>query len=216
MVGTIMVANVFFVIIPGQRKMLAQIRAGEDPDPLPGINAKTRSVHNTYFTFPVLFIMISNHFPMTYASPYGWLVLAAIGLAGVLIRQFFVLADKARYAPALPVGAALLLFATAFAVAPHTAPATAGTSVPVAFSAVAPIVAERCAVCHAAHPTQPGFATAPQGILLDTPDHISANAQNIYAQAVASHAMPIGNLTHITDAERAELGAWISAGAKVQ
>lgn len=214
MVGTIMVANVFFIIIPGQRKMLGQIRAGQDPDPTPGINGKIRSVHNTYFTFPVLFIMISNHFPMTYASPFGWLVLAAISVAGVLVRQFFVLADKARYAPALPVAAALLLVVTAFAVAPHGTPATAGTAArPVAFAAVAPIVAQRCAVCHAAQPTQPGFAAAPQGVLLDTPEHITANAQRMYAQAVASHAMPIGNVTHITDAERATLGAWIAAGA---
>jgi len=204
---------VFFVIIPGQRKMLAQIRAGVEPDPTPGINAKIRSVHNTYFTFPVLFIMISSHFPFAYASSYGWLVLAAISLAGVLIRQFFVLADKARYVPALPIAAAVVLFATAFAVAPHGAPATTGPSAPVTFGSVAPIVAQRCAVCHAAHPTQPGFASAPQGVLLDSPEHIAGNAQRIYAQAVASHAMPIGNITHITDAERATLGRWIGAGA---
>jgi uncharacterized membrane protein len=216
MVGTIMVANVFFTIIPGQRKMLAQIRAGQEPDPTPGINGKIRSVHNTYFTFPVLFIMISNHFPFTYASPYGWLVLAAVSAAGVLVRQFFVLADKARYAPALLVGAALLLFITAFVTAPHPVAATAATGASVQFAAVAPIVNERCAVCHAAHPTQPGFTSAPQGVLLDTPAHIALNAQRIYAQAVASHAMPIGNVTHITDAERAKLGAWIAAGASLQ
>jgi uncharacterized membrane protein len=216
MIGTIMVANVFFVVIPGQRKMLDQIRAGADPDPTPGIRGKIRSVHNTYFTFPVLFIMISNHFPMTYATAYGWLVLAAISVAGVLIRQFFVLADKARYVPALPVAGGLLLFGTAYVIAPHSAPAAAGTAPPVAYSVVAPIVAERCAVCHAAHPTQPGFASAPEGVLLDTPEHVSANAQRIYAQAVASHAMPIGNITHITDAERAKLGAWIAAGAAPQ
>jgi uncharacterized membrane protein len=130
----------------------------------------------------------------------------------VLVRQFFVLADKARYAPALPLGAAILLFATAFFVAPHRAPATAGTGAPVTFAAVAPIVALRCAVCHAVHPTQPGFATAPAGVLLDTPAHIASNAQRIEAQAVASHAMPIGNVTHITDAERSTLGAWVAAG----
>jgi uncharacterized membrane protein len=213
MIGTIMVANVYFIIIPGQRRMLAQIRAGQQPDPAPGINGKIRSVHNTYFTFPVLFIMISNHFPMTYANGAGWLVLAAVSVAGVLVRQFFVLADKARYVPLLPVGAAAVLFATAFIVAPHTPPAPAGSATPVAFAAVAPIVAVRCAVCHAAHPTEPGFAEAPAGVLLDTPEHIAANAQRIEAQAVASHAMPIGNVTHITDAERAVLGAWVAAGA---
>jgi uncharacterized membrane protein len=216
MIGTIMVANVFFVIIPGQRKMLAQIRAGQTPDPTPGINGKIRSVHNTYFTFPVLFIMISNHFPQTYANAYGWLVLAAISLAGVLVRHFFVLADKARYVPALPVAAALLLFATAFAVAPHDAgTGAAAGGARVSYAAVAPIVAQRCAVCHAAQPTQPGFSSAPEGVLLDTPAHVAANAQRIYAQAVASHAMPIGNATHITAAERAKLGAWIAGGAQL-
>jgi uncharacterized membrane protein len=216
MIGTIMVANVYFIIIPGQRRMLAQIRAGQTPDPTPGINGKIRSVHNTYLTFPALFTMISNHFPQTYASAQGWLVLAAIGVAGVLVRQFFVLADKARYAPALPVAAAVLLFATAFAVAPHDSGARAGGGTVVRFATIAPIVAERCAVCHAAHPTQPGFSTAPEGVLLDTPDHIASNAQRIEAQAVATHAMPIGNLTHITDAERMQLGAWIDAGASLK
>jgi uncharacterized membrane protein len=216
MIGTIMVANVFFVIIPGQQAMLAQIRAGQEPDPTPGINGKIRSVHNTYFTFPVLFTMISNHFPMTYASSSGWLVLAAICVAGVLVRQFFILGDKRRYVPWLPAAAALLLFATAFAVAPHAPPATAGNTAPVAFEVIEPIVEVRCAVCHAAHPTRAGVAVAPDGVLLDTPDHIAGNAQRIEAQAVASHAMPIGNVTHITDSERQTLGAWIAAGAPLR
>ena len=192
--------------------MLAQIRAGQDPDPAPGRNAKIRSVHNTYFTFPVLFIMISNHFPLTYGSAYGWLVLVAISAAGVLIRHFFVLADRACYVPALPIAAALLLFATAFAIAPRPAFNTSDAEA-VHFAAVAPIVAQRCAVCHAQHPSRRGFAVAPEGVLLDSPDHIAGNAQRIYAQAVASHTMPIGNVTHMTDAERAILGAWIAGGA---
>ena len=215
MIGTIMVANVFFVIIPGQQAMLAQIRAGQEPDPRPGINGKIRSVHNTYFTFPVLFTMISNHFPMTYGSASGWLVLAAISVAGVLVRQFFVLGDKHRYVPWLPVTAAVLLFATAFAVAPHSGP-SAGGAAPVAFAAVAPIVATRCAVCHAAHPTQAGYAAAPGGVLLDTPERIAGNAARIDAQAVTSHTMPLGNVTHMTDAERRTLGDWIAGGAALQ
>ncbi len=213
MIGTIMVANVFFIIIPGQRKMLAQIRAGEEPDPTPGKNGKIRSVHNTYFTFPVLFVMISNHFPIAYGGSWGWLVLAAISLAGVLIRQFFVLGDKGRYAVSLPVTAALILAVTAFVSAPATAPLSAVHAAPVAFASVDAIVTQRCAVCHAAHPVQPGFAAAPQGVLLDTPEHIAANTRGIYAQAVASNAMPLGNLTHITAAERATLAAWIAGGA---
>ncbi len=213
-VGTIMVANVFFIIIPGQKKTLAQLRAGQTPDPRPGKLGKQRSVHNTYFTLPVLFIMISNHFPMTYGSPYGWLALAVIAAAGVLVRQFFLLSHKARIVPALPAAAAVLLGIVAFALAPRTPSGAAGAT-PVRFADVAPIVAARCAVCHAAHPTEAGYASAPEGVLLDTPEHIAANARRIYVQAVASHAMPLGNVTGITPAERETLGRWISSGANL-
>jgi uncharacterized membrane protein len=217
-IGTIMVANVAHVIIPGQRRMLAQIRAGQEPDPRPGQLGKTRSVHNTYLTLPVLFIMISNHYPIAYGGPNGWLVLAVISAAGVLVRRFFVLSHKHRYVVGLPVAAALLLLGIAFALAPRAPAAPRVVVVHVInppYAKVAPIVAQRCEVCHAAQPTQPGFAAAPAGVLLDTPEHVRANAQRIYAVAVASHAMPLGNLTHMTDAERAQLGAWIRAGAKI-
>jgi uncharacterized membrane protein len=210
-VGTIMVANVFFVIIPGQQAMLAQIRAGHEPDPRPGQLGKMRSVHNTYFTLPVLFIMISNHYPMTYGSPNGWIVLVLISAAGVLVRRFFILSHKRRLDLGLLIGAALLLAVSAFIVAPRRAPATTTVS----FAQVAPIVAQRCAVCHAAHPTQPAFAAAPGGVQLDTPAHIKDNAQRMYDQAVTTHTMPLGNVTHMTDAERATLGAWITAGAQL-
>ena len=214
-VGTIMVANVLFVIIPGQRRMLAQIRAGQVPDPRPGRLGKMRSVHNTYLTLPVLFIMISNHYPMTYAGRYGWLALAGISAAGVLVRRFFVISHARRYVVGLPVAAALVLAAVAFATAPRPIPTVTAVVRPPAYGDVAAIVAKRCAVCHAARPSQPGFAAAPAGVLLDTPQHVKANAQRIREQAVASHAMPLGNLTHMTDAERAALGAWIQAGANL-
>jgi len=113
MIGTIMVANVLFVIIPGQKRVVAQLRAGKAPDPRPGALGKIRSVHNTYLTLPVLFIMISNHYPMTYAGPYGWLVLAFIALAGVLVRRFYILTHTKRYVPALPIAASLVLVAVA-------------------------------------------------------------------------------------------------------
>jgi uncharacterized membrane protein len=209
-VGTLMVWNVFFYIIPGQRRMVAQLRAGEQPDPRPGIVGKQRSVQNTYFTLPVLFIMISNHYPMTYSGPYGWLVLAALAAAGVLVRRFYVLTHFRTFAYGLLAAAVVILGVTAYALAPR-APAAAAA---VGYASVAPIVAERCAVCHAAHPSYPGFASAPAGVLLDTPDRIVANAPLIRAQAVATHAMPLGNLTHITDDERATLGAWVDSGAK--
>jgi uncharacterized membrane protein len=207
--------NVFFLIIPGQRKVVAQLRRGETPDPRPGMIGKQRSVQNTYFTLPVLFIMISNHYPMTYSGPYGWLVLAGLAIAGVLVRRFYVLTHFHKMVWALPAMAAVVIATIAILLAPHApsdASASAGT--PVTYADIAPIVAARCAVCHAAHPTYAGFSAAPQGILLDTPDHIVANASQIEAQAVATHAMPLGNVTNITDAERAKLGAWIAAGAK--
>jgi uncharacterized membrane protein len=210
-IGTIMVWNVFFIIIPGQRKVVRQLRAGEVPDTRPGFLGKQRSVQNTYFTLPVLFIMISNHYPMTYSGPYGWLVLAGISIAGVLVRRFYVLTHFKRLVIALPVAAMVLLAIIAYAIAPR-ATTTAGPAV--SYAQVAPIVAERCAVCHGAHPTFGGFSAPPAGILLDTPAHVIANAAQIRAQAVATHAMPLGNVTHITDSERATLGAWIDAGAK--
>ncbi|HEY5349597.1 MAG TPA: urate hydroxylase PuuD [Candidatus Lustribacter sp.] len=210
-VGTIMVWNVFFIIIPGQRRVVAQLRAGRVPDSRPGELGRQRSVQNTYFTLPVLFIMISNHYPITYGGPNGWLVLAGLSIAGVLVRRFYVLTHFKQFVLALPVAAMVLLAIIAWALAPRTTPAS-GPSV--GYAKIAPIIAERCAACHSAHPTLAGFSTAPAGIRLDTPEHIVANAPSIRAQAVATHAMPLGNLTHITDAERATLGAWIDSGAK--
>jgi uncharacterized membrane protein len=212
-IGTIMVANVFFVIIPGQRRMLAQIRAGQRPDPRPGILGKQRSVHNTYLTLPVLFTMISSHYPMTYSGTYGWLVLVALGVAGVLVRYFFILTHRARLVWVLPAAAALVIVATAIALAPRGS--ASATAAPVSFARVEPIFAQRCAVCHAAHPTQPGFPIAPAGVLLDTPAHIAANAPRVREQAVTTRAMPLGNITHMTDTERTLVGAWIDQGAKI-
>jgi uncharacterized membrane protein len=139
-------------------------------------------------------------------------VLALIAAAGVLVRRFFVLSHKHRYVVGLPVGAALLLAVAAIMIVPR-APSGAGPNV--GYAQVAPIVAQRCAVCHSAQPTEPGFSAPPEGVLLDTPAHLEANAQRVYDQAVATHTMPLGNVTHMTDAERATLGAWISAGARI-
>ncbi len=208
MLGTIMVANVLFVIIPGQRKVVAQLRRGETPDPRPGTFAKMRSVHNTYFTLPVLFTMISAHYPMAYAGRFGWVVLLALCAAGVLVRRFFVLTHEQRIVVALPATAAVIIVLAAVLVAPRPV-----HGAPVTFGEVQPIVARRCAVCHASRPTEAGFTSAPMGVLLDTPEHIVANAQRIQVQAVSSHAMPLGNATHMTDGERATLGDWIAAGA---
>jgi uncharacterized membrane protein len=213
LIGTIMVWNVFFHIIPGQKRMVADIRAGREPDPTPGVIGKQRSVHNTYFTLPVLFIMISSHYPMTYGHSHGWAILAVFMLAGALIRQYFVLRHVGRNLVALPAVAGLLLLGLAVLIAPSpraTAPATAGG---VGFAKVQPIIAERCTVCHAAKPTFPGFQQPPGGLAFDTPEQIRAAAPRIHQQTIATQAMPIGNLTKMTDEERALLGMWLAAGA---
>ena len=208
-IGTIMVANVFFHIIPGQKRMVADIRAGRDPDPRPGIIGKQRSVHNTYFTLPVLFVMISNHYPMTYSHPRGWLVLGVIMLAGVLIRQFFVLRHSGNVKWALPAAGVALLAGVAVAIAPKIADSGGGR---VTFANVQGVLKERCLQCHASQPTQPGFAQPPKGVLLETPEQVAANAPKI-AETVGNKYMPIGNLTQMTDDERALIATWFAQGA---
>jgi len=208
MMGTIMAWNVFFVIMPSQRKLVEAKERGIAPDPVYGMRGKQRSVHNNYFTLPVLFIMISNHYPLTYGHRHPWLVLIAIGLIAAFVRHFFNLRHQGKTVWAIPAIAAVATFALAVAIAPEKPKAAAFT-----FAQVQSIVAERCAVCHAAKPTYAGFTEAPKGVLLDSPADIVAHAQAINQQSVQSKAMPIGNLTNMTDAERAVLGGWIAAGA---
>jgi uncharacterized membrane protein len=212
MIGTIMVANVAMVIIPGQRKMVDAMIAGLTPDPIYGLRGKQRSVHNNYFTLPVLFIMISNHFAMTYRHAHAWAVLGTIMAAGVFIRHFFNLRHKGRIEwryPAIGVALLLAVFVGLMPQAPH---AGAGAST-VPFAQVQGIIQQRCVACHAAHPTQPGFASAPAGVMLDDPNGVKQNAARIYQQAVQLKAMPLANMTNMTDAERAQIGAWFEAGA---
>jgi uncharacterized membrane protein len=214
-IGTIMVANVAMVIIPGQRKMVDAMMAGQKPDPIYGLKAKQRSVHNNYFTLPVLFIMISNHYAMTYRSEHAWAVLAVIMAAGVLIRHFFNLRHKGRIEWKYPAAGLILLLALAVAIAPKPPAASQpGADAAAQFAQVRTIIGQRCVACHATHPTQPGFATAPAGVALDDPQAISQNAARIYQQAVQLKAMPLANLTNMTDAERAQLAAWFESGAR--
>ena len=174
-----------------------------------GLRGKQRSVHNNYFTLPVLFIMISNHYPMTFGYRHAWLVLIADlphrGVRAPLLQPAAQGQDGVGDSRSRPRVATLAL---AIVIAPDKPKAA-----PYTFAEVQKIVAERCATCHAAKPTQAGFNEAPKGVLLDTPALIVANAQKINEQAVLTKAMPIGNLTGMTDAERATLGAWIAAGA---
>jgi uncharacterized membrane protein len=215
LIGTIMVGNVLMLIIPGQRKMVEAMSAGGTPDPIHGQKAKQRSVHNNYFTLPVLFIMISNHYAMTYRHDQAWLVLALIMAAGVFIRHFFNLRHKGRVEWRYPAIGVALLAGVAVAIAPPRPLTVAPAADPAAeFAKVKAVIDQRCVSCHSAHPTQPGFATAPAGVALDSADQIHQNAEKIYKQAVELKAMPLANLTNMTDAERVQLAAWFHAGAK--
>lgn len=212
MLGSIMVGNVFFVIIPGQKKMIASIEAGETPDPIHGIRGKQRSVHNTYFTLPVLLVMISNHYALMYNHPYNWLILVALSLAGALIRVYFVARHKGHASPVpLIIGGAFIV-AVIIAAAPRPAALSKGD--PVEFSEVKQIIATRCIACHSKSPTQAGFASAPAGVLLDNKQQIITQAVKINQQAVVARAMPLGNLTGMLDSERDKISRWFNAGAQ--
>lgn len=203
--GTIMVANVFFVIIPGQRRMVAAAARGETPNPADGFRAKQRSVHNTYFTLPVLFAMTSNHFSMTYNHEYNWAILIAIALAGALVRVYFVARHKGRASPVPVVVAALLIAGVAALIAPRTG---AGKGAAVTFDEVRTVVRERCSACHSAQPSHPAFPAAPAGVVFDTDAQIRAEASRIHQQAVVTRAMPVGNLTGMSEDERGIIDRW--------
>ena len=212
--GTIMVANVFFVIIPGQREMVNAASRGEAPDPGPGIRAKQRSVHNTYFTLPVLFVMISNHYAMTYGHEYNWLILIAISLAGALVRIYFVARHKGRASPVSIIAAVLILIAVAAAIAPRSKAAVSNNGVD--FAQVRAIIAERCTVCHSSSPTYLAFPAAPGGVMFDNDDQIVEDAFRIHQQTVITRVMPISNLTEITEAERVIIDQWYLSGATTE
>jgi len=219
MIGTMMVANVFFVIIPGQREMVDAKRDGRPLDPIHGIRGKQRSVHNTYFTLPVLFVMISNHYALTYGAKYNWLVLIAMAFAGAAIRTWFVARHKAHErggkTPLLPLALGLAVLAGIIvALAPRPAGDAQASAVPAAqrFAEVQAIVNQRCVPCHAAKPSFAGFLEPPKGVRLDSADAILAQAKPMQVQ-LSTKVMPIGNLTQMTDAERATVLAWLGDGA---
>ena len=218
--GSIMVANVLFVIIPGQRELVRAKQQGRAPDPSPGLRARQRSVHNTYFTLPVLFVMISNHYAMTYGARFNWLVLIAISFAGACIRAWFVARHRAAergYVPLLPMllGAGALA-GVVVALAPAAGRGTTGPQPTAASGEVAQvqqIVQMRCVPCHAAQPTQAGFSAAPNGLVLQTLDQLLAHLPEVQQQLTA-RTMPLGNLTAMTDQERAAVLVWIGHGAR--
>ena len=216
MLGTIMAANVFVVIIPAHHKLLRAMKEGREPDPAPGIRAKERSVHNNYLTLPVLFAMLSPHFPATYGHSYSWLILVVMMLIGAWIRLYFNLRHVGYNAWPILVTAAIAIAAVAIVIRPQGSPggaAAAGGEV-VAFTRAQSIVEERCVPCHSSNPTR--MDSPPLGITFDTPEQIKARADQIEQVAVESTVMPLGNATGMTAAERATLGAWIRQGAKIK
>ncbi len=206
MIGTIMVGNVAMVIIPGQRQMVAETLAGRPADPNRGKNAGLRSLHNNYLTLPVLFVMISNHFPMTFGHHWNWLILAAISVIGMVVRHHVNRDDQGRPLHWLAPLAALGMLALALVTQPPPrAPGLAAAADP---SDVYKIIAARCTPCHSALPSQAGFAAPPKGVLLETVQQIEQHKADIRRVAVDTDFMPLGNLTHITDEERNALDDW--------
>jgi len=217
MIATTMSANVFFWIIPGQKRVVAAMQRGEAPDPMDGIRAKQRSVHNNYLTLPVVFCMISNHFGFTYQHPHAWAILGLILLGAVLIRHWFNLRHKGHAPLVWPVLGCLLLIAAFTWTAPSRpdapAPGSAAAAMPTPTVAdIRPIIEARCAACHGAHPTL--MPTPAAGLVFDSDEHLRQLAPRIHQQAVVQKAMPLGNVTKITDDERAKLGAWFERGAQ--
>jgi uncharacterized membrane protein len=225
MIATTMSANVFFWIIPGQRTMVADIKAGRPVDPIHGKRGKQRSVHNTYFTLPVLFAMLSNHYSFTYSHPQNWLVLIVMMFAGAAIRQFFVLRHGFKlgrnshpwpYALAgvvAIVGAIIWLKpAPQAAIAPNSGATTStdtGAAATIGYKELQPVLAQRCYMCH-------GEAVQMKNVRLDSPQGVAAHAQAMYQQAVVTKIMPMNNATNITDAERDLIKRWFESGAKTE
>jgi uncharacterized membrane protein len=211
MIGTMMVGNVFFVIIPAHWELVRAKQAGREPDPAANARGKLRSVHNNYLTLPVVFTMISNHFPFTYGHSYSWLILVVLLVIGAWVRHFFNLRHTGRTVWAIPVTAALAIAVLAIVIRPQMESAAGTPAVP--FATVQRIVDTRCTACHSQHPTK--VDSAPKGITFDTPAQIKAQAGAIDAQAVQTKTMPLGNVTGMTQAERDLLGRWIAQGAKI-
>jgi uncharacterized membrane protein len=212
-----MTGNVWLVILPSQRELIAATVEGREQDPAIGYQAKQRSIHNNYFTFPLLFIMLSGHFPSTFSHPKGWLILAILALGSAGIRHLM----NIRFTTPMWLYPAVSLFIiTAGLVLVMISDrdilsggAPKRTS-PVAFGEVADIVHNRCTRCHSANPSDPVYKSAPNGVTFDTPDQIVRKASDIKQRAVLLKNMPLANVTQITDAERATLGAWVDQGAK--
>ncbi len=211
MLGTIMAANVFMNIIPNQREVVAAMKEGRTPDAEKAKRAKQRSLHNNYITLPVLFIMISNHYPFTYGHAYNWAILAAISIIGAIVRHWFNLRGQGHRNLYIWPIAAVAMIALVFV----TAPPKEEAGEKVSFSQAREIIQKHCVSCHSKAPTDKVWKVAPLGAMYDTPEQIKAMASKIKARAVDSKTMPLANKTGMTDEERKTLGRWISQGADI-
>ncbi|MGE6607028.1 urate hydroxylase PuuD [Halomonas sp. NPDC076908] len=206
--ATAMSANVFFWIIPGQRRMVKAMKAGDAPNPLDGKRGKQRSVHNTYFTLPVVLLMVSNHYSFIYSHELAWVVMVLFIFAGALIRQFFVLMHAGNTQPAYPAfGVGLILLAFWVAAPSASSPGgTDGTEAPDQ-AQISTLIDQHCVQCHARNPEHAGFSAPPAGFALDSWDEILGHKGQIQ-QVVASRYMPLGNMTNMSDEERDIIAAW--------
>ncbi len=221
--ATIMSANVFMVIIPNQKIVVADLIAGKKPDPRYGKIAKTRSTHNNYLTLPVLFLMISNHYPLAFATAFNWVIASLVFMIGVLIRHYFNSMHAGKGKPTWTWLAATVLFIVIIwlSTSPKVltgedrlADSAGELAASGHFPAARDTVLSRCSMCHTAEPAFEGVVQAPKGVMLDTDAAIANNAREIYLQAGRSHAMPPGNVTGITEGERALLAAWFEGAVK--
>ena len=222
MLGTIMAANVWSVIMPSQDLLVTAVREGRPPDPLVAEQAKMRSIHNNYLTFPVVILMMSSHFPSLYAHRWSWLVLLVLIAVGAVVRHVMNVRFTYRaWVPALSAtvvaGAVALYLLVAHGGGGTAAAAVGSTPIDsVSFADVRTIVDRRCAVCHSRRPSDLSFGIAPGGVAFDTPGEIAASAARIRERAVVTRTMPPSNATHMTDRERAVLARWVERGASVR
>lgn len=223
LIGTLMTGNVWLCIMPSQRELIRATKAGEEQDPALSLRAKQRSIHNNYLTFPLLFLMLSNHFPAAYGHHLNWLVLIAVMVGGAGVRHFM----NTRYlgeGRQLPLGAWLapgaamagIALAGLLAITRIEAAPAVVIDYPVNFARAQEILVKRCLQCHSANPTDDVYKVAPNNIVFDTPAHIQLLAPRIRERAVLTKTMPNLNKTQMTELERAELGKWIEDGAKLE
>lgn len=209
LIGTIMAGNVFLGIMPSQRALVEAVQRGEAPDPKYGAFAKLRSTHNNYFTLPLIFIMISNHYPMTYSHEESWLVLSAICFILAFARHFFNLRHRGEFKPSILVIAAIMMAGVAVWIAPKPVEVDKEAVAGFTDAQGMAIIQERCAGCHAAQPTQAGFASPPAGVALENLDQVMVIKPKLI-EVINSKYMPLGNITQMTDEERQQVIGWLS------